>query len=268
VLLDKETLIHLYIEQKLSTKQIAEQFQVGYMKVYHLLIKYGIPIRTKKEACLIWHENNITSNKGKKKPWLSSAMSGENHFFYGKKRPDMSERFSGEGNPMFGKPVSEDTRNIISNSSTGRIVSEYTKKLISEANIGKPKSDDTKKKLSDAALIRFKNPENHPRWNGGVSTINNLIRTSDEYNKWRVNVFIRDGFKCVICDSIEKLCVDHIIPFAVIIVTNNIKTMEDSLSCSELWSLDNGRVLCHECHKETDTYGNKTRELLKNLKPN
>jgi len=40
-------------------------------------------------------------------------------------------------------------------------------------------------------------------------------------------------------------------------------SVEEAKDCSELWDTDNGRTLCHPCHKLTDTYGwklyNKSR---------
>lgn len=84
------------------------------------------------------------------------------------------------------------------------------------------------------------------------------IRTSLEYKNWRMSVFKRDRFTCVCCGikggwskELKRriiLNADHIKPFS---------------QYPELrFSLDNGRTLCFECHKKTDTYGSKTRILL------
>lgn len=65
----------------------------------------------------------------------------------------------------------------------------------------------------------------------------------NNYHGWRTLVLRRDGRKCVLCGSSERLEVDHIKPFS---------TFPDLR-----YTLSNGRVLCHECHKKTDTYGGK-----------
>ena len=93
--------------------------------------------------------------------------------------------------------------------------------------------------------------ENNNKWKGGITATNNKIRTSLEYKIWRRSVFERDGYTCVWCNdkggwSKEKnktivLNADHIKPFA--------KYPEHR------FDLDNGRTLCHDCHKTTDTYG-------------
>lgn len=34
---------------------------------------------------------------------------------------------------------------------------------------------------------------------------------------------------------------------------------EYDLFCEELWDLNNGRTLCIDCHKKTETWGGKTK---------
>lgn len=73
------------------------------------------------------------------------------------------------------------------------------------------------------------------------------IRKSPEYKQWRLSVFRRDGFRCVLCGvksgngSTVILNADHIKPFS---------------SYPELrFDLNNGRTLCVPCHKSTPSYG-------------
>lgn len=93
--------------------------------------------------------------------------------------------------------------------------------------------------------------KNNPAWKGGVSCINRRIRRSKEYQLWRKAIFERDGYKCIWC-GIKSGCgkavilhADHIKPFA---------------HYPELrLAIDNGRTLCRECHKTTETYGGKIK---------
>jgi len=86
--------------------------------------------------------------------------------------------------------------------------------------------------------------ENSIWWKGGITPINEAMRKGTEYKQWRLSVFKRDNYTCQIC-SIRggKLQADHIKPF--------------SLFKELRFDINNGRVLCVDCHKKTDTYGGK-----------
>ena len=77
---------------------------------------------------------------------------------------------------------------------------------------------------------------------GGASTDNEKQRKSAAYKLWRTAVFERDDYTCQSCGQHGGyLNADHIKPFALY---------------PELrLDLDNGRTLCVDCHKATDTYG-------------
>jgi len=80
-------------------------------------------------------------------------------------------------------------------------------------------------------------------WRGGVTPINEKIRKSIEYKLWRKAVYERDNYTCVWCgdNTSGNLNADHIKPFALF---------------PELrFAIDNGRTLCKECHRKTETYG-------------
>lgn len=79
--------------------------------------------------------------------------------------------------------------------------------------------------------------KDHWNWQGGISEKNHRIRNSREYKDWRMKVFQRDRFSCVICGyrSVKKrdIRADHIKPFC-----NYPKLRFD---------VDNGRTLCLKC---------------------
>lgn len=93
--------------------------------------------------------------------------------------------------------------------------------------------------------------ENNPRWKGGITSENHRIRASVEYRDWRTKIFQRDDYICQECGikggwhkELNKkiiLNADHIKPFALY---------------PELrFDVDNGRTLCINCHRKTNTYG-------------
>jgi len=76
-----------------------------------------------------------------------------------------------------------------------------------------------------------------PRWKSKRLTLASLA----QIRKWRKTIFNRDRGRCVQCGSDYRLEADHILPV--------------SQRPDLILNVDNGRTLCHECHKQTDTYG-------------
>lgn len=127
---------------------------------------------------------------------------------------------------------------------------EDFKKSVSLRHTGKKVSLETRKKLSESK----KGAKNH-NWKGGISTEYHLQRASMENRLWRTAVFERDNYTCVWCfrkggwSKTDKrqiiLNADHIKPF---------------IDYPELrLAIDNGRTLCVDCHRTTDTYGRKSK---------
>lgn len=81
-------------------------------------------------------------------------------------------------------------------------------------------------------------------WKGGITSVNNKIRSSIEYTLWRTAVFVRDNYTCQKCfHRGGNMEADHIKPFAYY---------------PELrFAIDNGRTLCKTCHRKTETYGRR-----------
>jgi len=153
------------------------------------------------------------------------------------------------------KEVSVEVREKIRNTLKGHKVSEDTRKKISEKNKGRKQSEERKKRTSLKLREDYKKGirksffkelkgERHHNWKGGITTINEKIRKSLEYKLWRQAVFERDNYTCIWCGKRgETLNADHIKPFALF---------------PELrFAIDNGRTLCVDCHRKTDTYGRR-----------
>lgn len=100
-------------------------------------------------------------------------------------------------------------------------------------------TEETRKKIGDA-----QRGEKHWNWKGGLTNKNIQLRNTIEYKKWRNEIYKRDKYTCQICKvKGGKLNADHIKRFA---------------DYPELrFELSNGRTLCIDCHKKTDTYKNK-----------
>ncbi len=146
---------------------------------------------------------------------------------------------------------------------TGKKHSELTKKKMSLASIGRKKSLEARKKMSISKkgcipwnkgkknvysletireMSNAKKGQKSNLWKGGITPVNTMIRASLEYKLWRKSVFERDNYICIWCGQKGgKLSVDHIKPFALY---------------PELrFAIDNGRTLCIDCHRKTDTWG-------------
>lgn len=133
----------------------------------------------------------------------------------------------------------------------------------SRVNVGRKRSKKTKLKMSIAKRnMTLQNRINiglghkgdkHWNWKGGISPINKRIRNSLEMKLWRKAVFERDKYTCVWCGQIGyKLSVDHIKPFALF---------------PELrFAIDNGRTLCWECHRKTDTFSRQSQTKTLKIK--
>lgn len=109
------------------------------------------------------------------------------------------------------------------------------------------------------SLAGIKRAEKHdyvgssnPNWRGGTCEERHLAMSRKSYKEWRKAVYVRDGYKCVECGQKgtgKNLQADHIKPYS----THPSLRLE----------LANGRTLCIDCHKETDTYGWKMFNTLR-----
>ena len=165
----------------------------------------------------------------------------------------------GAKNPMFGKAAWNKGKKGIHLSPKsefkkgdkgpwiGKKRSPETVEKMRKANLGKKHTFESRRKMSQSQ----KRGKDHHNWKGGITKINHAIRTSLEYKLWRTAVFQRDNYTCIWCGDRNGngktviLHADHIKPFAYF---------------PELRvALDNGRTLCIECHKTTDSFFKKKK---------
>jgi hypothetical protein len=125
---------------------------------------------------------------------------------------------SGINNPQYGKIISEETRN--------------------------------KQKTSHIGLQRG---NKNPNWNGGVTSLYRLIRTSAKMIDWRNAVFKKDNYKDYYSGcagtSRNQIEAHHVIPFYKLLLKYNITTLDQAYNCAPLWDVNNGRTLLHHTHK-------------------
>jgi len=201
---------------------------------------------------------------------------GENNPFYGKKHSEETKkkmRLNGKANltgiengkktrfekghkgfnSFLGRKHTEETKRKMrlsgKNKNKGIPKPPFTeehKRNISLSHRGKKPSEETRRKMSQSQKGKHVGEKCH-WWKGGITPINQLIRSSVEYRLWREAVYSRDNYTCRFCGKRSKdrrkLNADHIKPFA---------------DYPELrFAIDNGRTLCVDCHKKTETYGKR-----------
>jgi hypothetical protein len=96
-----------------------------------------------------------------------------------------------------------------------------------------------------------------------VHKFHKIIRETFKYRQWRSDIFTRDNFTCVICGLRGVyLEADHIKRFIDIIREYKIETLDEAIGCEELWNINNGRTLCQQCHRKTDTWGKRSYKIF------
>ncbi len=139
----------------------------------------------------------------------------------------------GENNPFYGKKHTDETKKTFSKIHKGKRIPIEMRFRISKSLSG----------------------ENSPNWKNGSSERNRNDRLKLEYRLWRQKVFERDHYTCFCCKQVGgSLQVHHIENFST-----NIKLR---------FEVDNGAVLCKQCHLNFHrVYGkqNNTRKQLEEL---
>ena len=94
--------------------------------------------------------------------------------------------------------------------------------------------------------------ENHYNWKGGISKLAKRLWQTFEYQNWRISIFKRDNYTCCNCHKVGgNLEAHHIKTLYSILKEQDVKTMEQAITCKKLWCISNGVTLCKECHTLT-----------------
>ena len=206
-------------------------------------------------------KKRIAWNKGKKCPYVSKIFKGKKlslehreklrqaklinpvRYWLGKKRPDLKNTNSvktmfkqGDIPPWTGKKLPERSRENHWNWKGGPPKCLECRKILGTSSY--------KVKRCSRHRAHHLMGENSPHWRGGKGTERHKMMGRYEYRIWREAVFARDNWNCQQCNKRGGyLEADHIKPW--------------SLYPELRYAIDNGRTLCRECHKQTDTWGIK-----------
>jgi DNA repair exonuclease SbcCD ATPase subunit len=79
------------------------------------------------------------------------------------------------------------------------------------------------------------------------------IEKMPKYSNWRTAIFERCGKRCEMCGSTKDLEIHHRTSFDALLRHYQINTVEKAFECDALWDLNNGSVLCKECHAKMES---------------
>ncbi len=137
--------------------------------------------------------------------------------------------------------VSQETRDKMRQARLGIKVSEETKAKMSKAHTGVHKTKGYKLSEETKLKMRGRTGPKSPRWKGGVTPENKLLRRCTEYKLWRTAVFERDNYTCQECGVHGvTLNAHHLLPFST---HKHLVT-----------AIDNGQTLCDDCHRNEHFY--------------
>jgi 5-methylcytosine-specific restriction endonuclease McrA len=153
-------------------------------------------------------------------------------------RKNMSFAHKGKPSPRKGCIVSDEQRRKISLANKGKRA--WNKGLLGDKSHlwGRKHSEKTKQLIG--ALKKGKpllslSKDKSIWWKGGITPINQLIRTSRKYKAWRQSVFERDNYTCKLCGK-----------RGVELNANHIKRFVDYPDLR--MDINNGITLCKPCH--------------------
>ena len=118
---------------------------------------------------------------------------------------------------------------------SGRKQSEYQKSILRERNLNDnpSKKPEVRKKMRLAKLGKRNHLTNN--WKGGKNS-GREGRGRQEYKEWRMAIYKRDGFACVVCGNVGR--------------NLNAHHIKEWVNFPELrLDIKNGVTMCEGCHK-------------------
>lgn len=187
-----------------------------------------------------WRAKARAANKGNKHA-LGHSISDETRALWSRQR---SGRIPWSKGKTFSKEHRENMRKAKMGNTNRRGTTTSAEGLenMRKAHLGQPgffrgksHSKETKKKISETRKGKAAG-NNHWNWKGGISPESRLIRTSSDYERWRITVFERDNYTCQGCGDTKggNLVSHHILFFS---------THPDARLL-----VANGQTLCEPCH--------------------
>lgn len=162
----------------------------------------------------------------------------------------------GEKNPMFGKSHSQETKDKIRTTTFKRDKSTFIKTEEARKNISLGRALWWEQH-PELKIIWSENQrgEKGSNWQGGKTSLALLDRRGIKYNEWRTKIFTRDNFICKICGL--KGGWNKKFKKRIILNADHIKLY--SLYPNLRYEVSNGRTLCLDCHRKTESWGGLTK---------
>jgi len=216
------------------------------------------PHYTNEELVEIFYSSNSIKSLCDKAFLLKVTKSDETR----KRIHIMQSELFGIDSPIYGIVRSDETREKISIARKGKNVGTdnywFGKKRSFEQRMYLSKIKKSSGQWKGVNNPRHVYPlfgENNGRWQGGITSINEKIRNSEEYLNWKLSVFKRDEYICQCCGNGKEsiLHAHHI---------ENFSTNEDIR-----FDINNGITLCKSCHDPAikgsfhNTYGTRNNNL-------
>lgn len=179
--LDSELINRLYIEQRLTARQIAAQLGTSPKTILRRLQSFGASIR---------HPGPERHEKLRDQQWMQTQYVTN------------------------WKPLQAIAAEVGASPAVVRawLKAHSIERRPRGQNAGKVFGEDVRKNMSAAKKGRLTGEQN-PNWRGGLVNPNQRLRTSHEAKAWSLAVRERDGFKCVECGATGRLHAHHMKPW-------------------------------------------------------